>query len=605
MSHILERRRSALTGELLIRVGLAFAVISVLMLITNFQFIRAMAFPDPDDVMRMVQVRDLIAGQGWFDLTQHRVDAPHGGVAMHWSRLVDIPLASIIFLLTPLLGQAGAEMAAAVIVPLITFACALLLVARIAWRVVGGEAAGLACLSMALSVPLLAQIRPLRIDHHGWQIVLLLLAVNGLMARSPRFGGLVTGVALAAMLSISIEGLPLAAAICGIAALRWFGNRKNLHWFTHTMAGLAGGSAFIFLVTRGIGDLTPYCDAISPYHLGIFAVGAIGAWLLSRFEPMPRALLIGGLVVIAGAGGAIYALAARQCLAGPFSTLDPVVTRFWLAGIREGLPLWWQDIAMILQTLIPAGIAIWASMKLAGQSGGWLRRWWMDYTLLLIAALLVAIFVARAGAALGALAAVPIGWQIGQWLRASRNARKPSRRILGLVGAALVLLPALPLGLFAFAHSAQAEIGQAPGPGRSETPAIARAADCRLQDVAGALDRLPKGEIVAPLDIGPHILLHSGQSVVATGHHRASGAIRFQIDTFLAAPELAARRLRERGTSYVMMCPGLKEQQIYAGLAPDGLMAALQEGDVPGWLAPVAMPQGSRVKVWRIRADLP
>jgi hypothetical protein len=227
----------------------------------------------------------------------------------------------------------------------------------------------------------------------------------------------------------------------------------------------------------------------------------------------------------------------------------------------------------------------------------------MDYTLLLIAALLVAIFVARAGAAFGALAAVPIGWQIGQWLRASRNARKTSRRILGLAGAALVLLPALPLGLFTFAYSAQAGIGQGPGPGHSETPAIARAADCRLQDVAGALDRLPKGEIVAPLDIGPLILLYSGQSVVATGHHRASDAIRFQIDTFLAAPDLAARRLLERGTSYVMTCPGLKEQEIYAGLAPDGLMAALQKGDALGWLAPVAMPEGSRVRVWRIRAD--
>jgi hypothetical protein len=171
------------------------------------------------------------------------------------------------------------------------------------------------------------------------------------------------------------------------------------------------------------------------------------------------------------------------------------------------------------------------------------------------------------------------------------------------VGAALVLLPALPLGLFAFAHSAQAEIGQAPGPGLSETPAIARAADCRLQDVAGALDRLPKGEIVAPLDIGPNILLHSGHSVVATGHHRASDAMRFQIDTFLAPPDLAARKLRERGTSYVMTCPGLKEQQIYAGLAPDGLMAALQNDDTLGWLVPVAMPQGSRVRVWRITPE--
>ena len=42
--------------------------------------------------MRLVEVRDLIAGQGWFDLTQHRLDPP--GVSMHWSRVIDAPLAA-------------------------------------------------------------------------------------------------------------------------------------------------------------------------------------------------------------------------------------------------------------------------------------------------------------------------------------------------------------------------------------------------------------------------------------------------------------------------------------------------------------------------------
>src|ERR1700751_5814482 len=29
-----------------------------------------------DDAMRLVEVRDLLAGQSWFDLTQHRLDPP-------------------------------------------------------------------------------------------------------------------------------------------------------------------------------------------------------------------------------------------------------------------------------------------------------------------------------------------------------------------------------------------------------------------------------------------------------------------------------------------------------------------------------------------------
>ena len=44
-----------------------------------------------DDAMRLVQVRDWIGGQGWFDLFQHRLDPP--GASMHWSRVVDVPWA--------------------------------------------------------------------------------------------------------------------------------------------------------------------------------------------------------------------------------------------------------------------------------------------------------------------------------------------------------------------------------------------------------------------------------------------------------------------------------------------------------------------------------
>src|ERR1700722_20823990 len=53
-----------------------------------------------DDAMRLVEVRDLIGGQGWFDLFQYRLDPP--GTSMHWSRLIYAPLAAVILLLKPL-----------------------------------------------------------------------------------------------------------------------------------------------------------------------------------------------------------------------------------------------------------------------------------------------------------------------------------------------------------------------------------------------------------------------------------------------------------------------------------------------------------------------
>src|SRR6202163_2066417 len=83
-----------------------------------------------DDAMRLVEVRDLIAGQGWFDLMQHRLDPP--GVSMHWSRVIDAPLAALIVMLRPLTGAAGAEAVTLILWPALLFGAALLLVAAIA-----------------------------------------------------------------------------------------------------------------------------------------------------------------------------------------------------------------------------------------------------------------------------------------------------------------------------------------------------------------------------------------------------------------------------------------------------------------------------------------
>jgi len=44
--------------------------------------------PTTDDAMRLTTVRDLLAGQGWWDHIQHRLNAPYGA-EIHWSHLVD------------------------------------------------------------------------------------------------------------------------------------------------------------------------------------------------------------------------------------------------------------------------------------------------------------------------------------------------------------------------------------------------------------------------------------------------------------------------------------------------------------------------------------
>ena len=59
---------------------------------------------DSDDAMRLTEVHDFLGGQGWFDLTQHRLNTPFGA-SMHWSRLVDLPESMLLFLLRPFAGD--------------------------------------------------------------------------------------------------------------------------------------------------------------------------------------------------------------------------------------------------------------------------------------------------------------------------------------------------------------------------------------------------------------------------------------------------------------------------------------------------------------------
>lgn len=585
-----ERRRTLFGPGLLPRVALAWVVIAVLLLLTNLSGIAERRFPDPDDTLRLVQVRDLIAGQGWFDLHQHRVDALHGGVPMHWSRLVDVPLALVILLATPLFGQPVAEMIALVVVPLLTLGCAVLLVGRIAWRIFNEEIAGLACLAMALSVPVISQLRPLRIDHHGWQIVLALVAINGLMARSPRWGGWVAGLAMAAWLAISIEGLPLAAIIAAIGALRWLRNEQERAWLVSVMQSLAVGSIALFLLTRGLGDRTAHCDAISPVHLAMFGWGALVVTLIQRMRPIAWTLC--GFAVAAGGALAILAQAAPQCAGGAFVELDPVVRHYWYDGVAEGLPVWRQPLAEALQIVVPPIFAILASARLAATSRDWLRTWWTDYTLLLCGSLAIAVLVSRAGAMTGALSAVPLGWQISRWLRSARTEHRAGHRALAFAGVALALLPAMPLTLYGLVAPASA--GAAPG------ATIGRVSDCRLDEAAQVLANLPKGELLVPLDIGPAILLDTPHGVVATGHHRAGPAMREVIDAFIGPLDQAHGIVSRRGIAYVALCPDLNEPATYYRAAPTGLAARLRDGHAPGWLTPVPMPAGVGFKVWRV-----
>ena len=95
-------------------VGTAFIILIGLRVTDVF----AGVIPGADDMMRLQQIRDLLGGQGWFDVAQSRMLTPEGG-DMHWSRLPDLFVAGVILLTEPVLGRETAEQLAIGIWPLI------------------------------------------------------------------------------------------------------------------------------------------------------------------------------------------------------------------------------------------------------------------------------------------------------------------------------------------------------------------------------------------------------------------------------------------------------------------------------------------------------
>jgi hypothetical protein len=578
----------------LLRVASIWTLLAAVMLLTGVQSISEGQFPDPDDTLRMVQVRDLLAGQNWFDTAQYRIDPP-GGVPMHWSRLVDVPLALVALVLQPFLGPAAAQMAAAVIVPLATLGCLLLLVGWIASRHFDTEVTGFAALCCGLVPVTLAQMQVLRIDHHGWQIVAVVAAVAALLQRNPVRGAWIAGLSLATALSISLEVLPFAAAFAGLYALRRLIDPAERSVLAHYMAALAGGSLLAFLVTRGPLALTPWCDAVAPAHIAFFTVVAAGCWLLVIPRALPRWALVAGLALAGAAGLAAFAAIAPACLTTPFGNLDPLVREYWYLNVTEGLPAWRQTPAKLASSLPAILLAFGALIRLYRTTEGAEQRWWRDYLLLFAATVVAGLLVWRSMAFAGALAAVPLGWLLSRTLSALREWRqRPGLRHAVAALAILAMGSAAALWL-------SNERAQASGSAPSGLSSSVRESRCALRRNAPLLDRFEPATIFAPLDIGPSLIERSRHAVVATGHHRAQAAMHDVIAAFMSREGDARATITAHGASLVVVCADLVEPAIYAADAPEGLMANLLAGDAPAWLEPADIGAPPPFKVWRVR----
>ncbi|MHA6299769.1 hypothetical protein [Devosia sp. CAU 1758] len=553
-------------------------------------------FLDTDDAMRMVVVRDLLGGQGWYDLVQHRLNTPFGA-EIHWSRLIDLPLAGLLWLCLQFTDMHTAQIATGTIWPLLLLGVLLWLSVRVTVELVGRAGLLPALVLPILSPAILAEFTPGRVDHHNVIILLTLGCLwASLVALRRPVAAWGAGLLAAAALAVALEAAPLV-----VAAILAFGfgyvadpaRAGNLRRFG---LGLAGGLLVHLMLARPPDRwLEAACDMISPvFVLAGLMVGL--SFSIVSLLPSPRAtwlrlLLVGALGLVAAAS---VVLVYPQCLAGPYGSLDPWLQDNWIAAIVEAKPwhvsLWDLPIysivvgAPVFLGLLAAGLAF--QLEPAQRLG------WMTLIIFLGCATLVMLAQVR-GARLAILPTIPAA----AWLIVSaRNAYLGRPRLvsaLGLVGAWLVFSGVI-LSVVVSLVLALLPTGRA----QAVTEGRANKLPCLVSDSFIDLAGLPPERIMAPIDLGSHLLLETPHAVVAAPYHRNEAGVLDAFRYFNRPVDEARAMAVTRGLGLMVTCDAMPEMRGPGLEAPNTVLSLLAAGTPPDWLRDVSL--GGPLKIYAV-----
>ena len=99
---------------------------------------------DPDDATRLIQVREFMASGHWFDTTTMKIGGD-AGMLSHWSRLIDLPLATLIATFSLVMPAESAERLTHIVWPVTLLGAVLSVVYRSAATVAGKAPAASRC----------------------------------------------------------------------------------------------------------------------------------------------------------------------------------------------------------------------------------------------------------------------------------------------------------------------------------------------------------------------------------------------------------------------------------------------------------------------------
>ncbi|WP_454630333.1 hypothetical protein [Shinella zoogloeoides] len=580
-----------------------YALVAIaLVLVVSLPFATDYVGADNDDTMRLVVVRDLLAGQSWFDTTQYRLGLA-GGTLMHWSRFIDLPIANLISFFSLFTDARQAEAIALAVWPTFLVVPVLYGMGLAGYRL-GGKAAMHATLVLTtVFVVALNRFQPGAIDHHNVQLALVacisaMLLDPGRRARDHAVAGLLAGLAIA----IGAETTPLIGAVCLVVALRWVWHGEAFR----EAAAAFGLSLALTITVAFFATVAPArytqvtCDSLS---YGFYALATFGGGVLFLVASLASGQSFGGrLATLAGAGAILAAsvlIIAPGCLANPLDTLDPLLKTFWLSGVIEA------QSAVAQFRLDPGSVgSFYAPGLLAMLVCLWRirRREAAERHLVVLGLLAVAFAVSliqiRGAIFSNMLSALPLGLAIADLRKASNAAPKNLKLGLAFIAVTLASVPAS----WALAGALL--------PGRSQdtlraglSSTAAERPSCTAEASIAPLAAEPVGVVAGASNLGSPILRYTSHRVLSAPYHRNQGGMLTELHIGLSNPHQAEAFLRGAHVTLLAFCGDDTQTRDIAEAEPGGLYADLLKGRVPAYLEPVAGTENAALQLYRVRPE--
>jgi hypothetical protein len=533
---------------------------------------------DNDDVMRLIEVRDLLSGQSWFDVTQYRLGL-EGGTPMHWSRLVDLPIAALVLFFGLFLDPIAAEAAALTVWPLLLIVPALAAMGMAGRSVGGVQAMHIAFGMTALLILIGSRFRPGAIDHHNLQLVLVATLAAVLVEERYRpWSFVIAGLAAALAIAIGAETAPLVAVACAVVAVQWAAVGQSFAPAARAFAlSLVGSLSLFFLATVPPDRYAAVtCDSLS---LGFYGLAMIGGLLLvvSTFAAGNRGIAVRFLAL--GGSAAVVAAAAAglapQCLRSPLADLDPMLVTLWLQRVAEAHSVLDHirfEPGSAGGDYVPGLLAIIVcAVRLVRRDRVRAHAVMLG---LLVVAWGVALVQVRGAVFANLLSIIPLALLISD-LRT--RARRDGANVLASLAFAGTVLVSLPTVWFI---AGAALIGN-----EDSTVAGGDASkDCASETALAQLREHAPTTVAAPSNSGAEILRFTQHRVLSAPYHRNQAGMLAELRLGLGLPEEGAGVLREAKVGLVAFCASDPQTRSLIKQGPDGLYAALARGEAPPYL---------------------